>query len=403
MDKYTRGQINEMRVKMKYLTNYDTSKTPKDNQMIEEGVTTATITWKLEQDMPQMDKYHNEPAMFVDVVKQIHDGKHLNQKGINEFKLGYDALTKYASELIKKDETIKDAYGEDISTKELGELILIELDRGLEGTVFRSGAGILRGYFGRRRAESMKWIEDYLNTLPKELQPEKTMYAFSKYDEDKVSQAEREARNEGALAINEANVADMSNNLKKLTDQLAAAYGYMMGTNRDYQPAGDIEREIAGIKNDIEKLEKEIQHEVSGRIAVNENIQDISRISGAEIDRSKMDKGYLTDLVTIIDEFGGNVIPFWTKILLPTLMKHRGKVSWDRLPVVLLKTLDHNTAQAVVDELWDRYEATVPANERKPRAGSEGPPEEVEDEDERGYRIEPVNLQGDQGITTGSR
>ena len=100
---------------------------------------------------------------------------------------------------------------------------------------------------------------------------------------------------------------------------------------------------------------------------LNEDIQDISRISGAEIDRSKMDKGYLTDLVTIIDEFGDNVIPFWTKILLPTLMKHRGKVSWDRLPVVLLKTLDHKTAQAVVDELWDRYEATVPANERKPR------------------------------------
>jgi hypothetical protein len=336
MDKYTRGQINEMRVKMKYLTNYDTSKTPKDNQMIEEGVTTATITWKLEQDMPQMDQYHYHPAMFVDVVKQIHDGQRLNQKGINEFKLGYDALTKYASELIKKDETIKDPYGEDISSKELGELILIELDRGLEGTVFRSSAGILRGYFGRRRAESMKWIEDYLNTLPKEIQPEKTMYAFSKYDEDKVSQAEREARNEGALAVNE-------------------------------------------------------------------DIQDISRISGTEIDRSKMDKGYLTDLVTIIDEFGGNVIPFWTKILLPTLMKHRGKVSWDRLPVVLLKTLDHNTAQAVVDELWDRYEATVPANERKPRAGSEGPPEEVEDEEDIEMKIEPVNLQGDQGITTGSR
>jgi len=185
--------------KIKYMTEYDVAKTRDDNRLVVEGVTTSTITWKLEQDMPQMRKYHHEPSMFVDVVKQIHDGKHLNQKGINEFKLGYDALTKYASELIKKDETIKDAYGEDISTKELGELILIELDRGLQGAVFRDSDSVLRGYFGKRRSESMKWIEDYLNTLPKELQPEKTMYSFTKYDAEKVSKDEKEAmgRNEG--------------------------------------------------------------------------------------------------------------------------------------------------------------------------------------------------------------
>ena len=38
MDKYTRGQINEMRDKMKYLTDYDISKTPEDNKILNEDI-----------------------------------------------------------------------------------------------------------------------------------------------------------------------------------------------------------------------------------------------------------------------------------------------------------------------------------------------------------------------------
>jgi|19_taG_2_1085344.scaffolds.fasta_scaffold80300_2 hypothetical protein len=36
MDKYTRGHINEMRDKMKYLIDYDVAKTRDDNQLVAE-------------------------------------------------------------------------------------------------------------------------------------------------------------------------------------------------------------------------------------------------------------------------------------------------------------------------------------------------------------------------------
>ena len=84
MEKYTREQIKKMRDKMKYLIEYDTSKTPKDNQLITGDKVVSLLPPVLEGIFDNIAKAIEGKSDKGKLVSQMF-AKHKHQNSINQF------------------------------------------------------------------------------------------------------------------------------------------------------------------------------------------------------------------------------------------------------------------------------------------------------------------------------